>query len=147
MFSFFKSKKPSPSSSPESESFGGSGPMSGNDFVVVDNRDNRNPAQPSLYPTFNPSALPYGYPISTNPAAIPPTQPTETTNTDNSHTTNYLHGVPFKLSSELSTGDTSEITKIQIDDILSMITSKMHMSKPDYDFALERSTIAQNASD
>lgn len=140
MFSFFKSKKPSPSSSPESEPTG-SGPASGTDFVVIEQRD---PTQPSLYPAFGP----YGYPTPSNLPAAPTTQPTTTTTTsDSTQYTNYLHGVPFKLSSELTTTDSSEITKIQIDDILSMITSRMHMPKPDYDFALERSTIAQNSAD
>lgn len=146
MFSFFKSKKPSPSSSPESEPMGsGSGPASGADFVVIEKRD---PTQPGLYPGFGPTGIPYGYPMPSNLPVAPATQPTTTTTTsDNTQYTNYLHGVPFKLSSELTTTDTSEITKIQIDDILSMITSRMHMPKPDYDFALERSTIAQNSAD
>lgn len=144
MFSFFKSKKPSPSSSPESEPIG-SGPASGTDFVVVEKRD---PTQPGLYPSFDPSRTPYGYPTRSHLPAAPSTQPTTTTtSSDNTQNTNYLHGVPFKLSSELTATDSSEITKIQIDDILTMITSRMHMPKPDYDFALERSTIAQNSTD
>lgn len=55
---------------------------------------------------------------------------------------NYLHGVPFKLASELSTGDSDEIMKIQVDDILAIITSKLGVEN-DYDFGLERSIIAQ----
>lgn len=145
MFSFFKSKKPSPSSSPESERM--TGPPSGpTDFVVIEKRDDR-PGQPGLYPTFDPSpAHPYAYPGAPHPSTVPAAQPTAS-NTDNLNPSSYLHGVPFKLSSDLSTNDTSEITKIQIDDILSTITSKMHMSRPDYDFALERSTIAQTAAE
>lgn len=145
MFSFFKSKKPSPSSSPESEPM--SGPPSGppNDFVLIENRNDR-PAQPGLYPSFGPSpSQPYAYPAPSYPPTMPATQPTATA--ADTHPTSYLHGVPFKLSSDLSTNDTSEITKIQIDDILSTITSKMHVSRPDYDFALERSTIAQSAAE
>lgn len=140
MFSFFKSKKPSPPSSPENEP----APGPPNDFVVVDpNPINPNPGGSALYPNFQ-QVFPY-------PPALPGSQPSpiqQPANTNDSpHHTNYLHGVPFKLSSELSTGDTNEIIKIQVDDILAMITSKMEVTQTDYDFGLERSIIAQEASD
>lgn len=141
MFSFFKSKKPSPASSPEPAD-----PIPGprNDadgFVVIDSRHGGGtmPARPSLYPNFDghfgnishappiPTALPHG----------------STAGTANSTPVNYLSGVPFKLSSELLTGDSNEIMKIQVDDILAIITSKMKMEDKNYDFGLERSVIAQ----
>lgn len=145
MFSFFKTKKSSPPSSPESSDAKESG--SGTDFVVVD--PTPFPSQPgnsgngtsNLYPNFNQM---YPYPPVLPGAA--PTQPKSTTNDSPQHT-NYLHGVPFKLSSELSTGDSNEIMKIQVDDILALITSKMEVSKLDYDFGLERSIIAQEVAD
>lgn len=141
MFSFFKSKKPSPSSSPESEQNTGSG----SDFVVVDPQPgNINPTQPGLYPHFNQM---YPYPPTSLPGVIPAQPPPVNTSQDSPQHTNYLHGVPFKLSSELSTGDTNEIMKIQVDDILAIITSKMEVSKLDYDFGLERSIISQEATD
>lgn len=140
MFSFFKSKKSSPPSSPESERANGS-----NDFVVVDpNVGNQNPpfqGTPNMYPSFNQV---FPYPPGNNPAAnTTPTQLSTNTNNDNSQHSNYLHGVPFKLSSELSIGDTNEIMKIQVDDILAIITSKLEVSQNDYDFGLERSIIAE----
>lgn len=138
MFSFFKTKKPSPSSSPESDPI-----PSADEFVLVDPKNPYPPANTgsgSLYPNFD-QAFGGNYP----PATIP-TQPTSS-NTENMHNVHYLHGVPFKLSSELSTGDSNEITKIQIDDILAIITSKMEVSQVDYDFGLERSLIAQEATE
>lgn len=136
MFSFFKSKKPSPSSSPELDPI--PGPDSG--FVVVD--PTRNPNQPqnpnSMYPNFDGH---FGVPPPIGPYAVNPTVSPK--KEPSSPHISYLHGVPFKLSSELSTGDTNEITKIQIDDILAAITAKMEVSSNDYDFGLERSLIAQ----
>lgn len=95
-----------------------------------------------MYPNFDGhfGAPPPTGPYAVNPNVSPKKEPT-------SPGVNYLHGVPFKLSSELSTGDTNEITKIQIDDILALITSKMEVSANDYDFGLERSIIAQEPAD
>lgn len=137
MFSFFKSKKPSPSSSPESEPIPGQG-----DFVVVEPKvgGDTNPTQPNLYPHFDQNT--FGY-----PPAMPPVNPMKPATNENAQNISYLHGVPFKLSSELSIGDSTEITKIQIDDILSVITSKMEVSQLDYDFGLERSIIAQEVTE
>lgn len=140
MFSFFKSKKSSPPSSPESERANGP-----NDFVVVDpNVGNQNlsfQGTPNMYPSFNQV---FPYPPGNNPVTnITPTQPSANTNNDSPQHANYLHGVPFKLSSELSSGDSNEIMKIQVDDILAIITSKLEVSQNDYDFGLERSIIAE----
>lgn len=137
MFSFFKNKKPSPPSSPELDPI--PGPNSSNDFVVVNPNPNSDPSGGnSFYPNFNQH---FGRPIPTgggsgNGSGSP-------TKDQSIHHPNYLHGVPFKLSSELSLGDSDEINKIQIDDILASITSKMEVAKHDYDFSLERSIVAQ----
>lgn len=132
MFSFFKSKKPSPSSSPEPEPIPSAG-----DFVVIDqNQGNAGPGglpPSSLYPNFGTG--PYG--------PIPTAGPAASQKPQSNHPVNYLHGVPFKLSTELSTGDTNEITKIQVDDILAMITSRLSVDQSEYDFNLERSVISQ----
>ncbi|XP_031625434.1 uncharacterized protein LOC116342082 [Contarinia nasturtii] len=139
MFSFFKTKKPSPSSSPESDAIPSA---SSNDFVIVDPKQgpNQNPLYPnpyaSAYPNFdqhfgNPSAMP----------AIPNRPPLQ--HSDSVHHSNYVNDIPFKLSSELSTGNSNEITRIQVDDILSMITSKMGIAQMEYDFTLERSLLQQ----
>lgn len=137
MFSFFKNKKPSPPSSPELDPI--PGPNSANDFVVVNPR----PGDPSgsLYPDFNRH---FGQPIpnsgTTSGSGSGSGSPTKD---PSSNHPNYLHGVPFKLNSELSCGDSDEINKIQIDDILTSITAKMEVTKQDYDFSLERSIVAQ----
>lgn len=151
MFSFFKNKKSSPASSDESDPI----PSAGSDFVMVGDQrqgaDNPNPmpyppGYPPLYPNFgnqfgNPSAMPYPPPLPTLPAR-PQLQ-----HSDSMQHNNYLNGVPFKLSSEVSTGNTSEITKIQVDDILALITSKMEVAKQDYDFTLERSLLQQSEAE
>lgn len=144
MFSFFKSKKPSPPSSPEAEP---ENPIpSESDFVVVDpNKAPTNPANPAggtgLYPNFDQNfGGAGGYP------PMPHANPTlpggrGLHRMDSVSQSNYLHGVPFRLNSELSEGDSSEITKIQVDDILAIIASKMEVTQTDYDFQLERSII------
>lgn len=141
MFSFFKSKKPSPPSSPESDPI----PGPGHGYVIVD--PNQPPPQPpvnSMYPNFDghfrAAPPPPMGPYAINPTVNPKSEP-------GSPIINNLHGVPFKLSSQLSTGDSNEITKIQIDDILAMITAKLEMSRDDYDFGLERSIIAQEPTE
>lgn len=134
MFSFFKTKKPSPPSSPELDPI--PGPNNANDFVVVNPNPTGDPSRPNaLYPDFNQR---FGLP--TPGAATGSGSPTKDSSASQA---NYLHGVPFKLSTELSCGDSDEINKIQIDDILAMITSKMDVNKHEYDFSLERSIIAQ----
>jgi len=129
MFSFFKSKKPSPPSSPEPEPIPG---PNGDGFVVVNPRPDEQP-KPSLYPNFDGN---FGPVPNQNVPGRPSTG-------GNSPPVNYLSGVPFKLSSELSIGDSNEIMKIQVDDILAIITSKMQMEDKSYDFGLERSVISQ----
>lgn len=52
--------------------------------------------------------------------------------------TNYLNGVPFKLSAELQQGDTTEKSRVQIDEILSRISI---FDDKEYDFSLERSLV------
>lgn len=134
MFSFFKTKKSSPSSSPESEPI-----PSGSEFVMVDpNKGGADPSANPLYPNFNQQ---FGY-----PSGIPPALPTRPPlqHSESVHSANYINGVPFKLSPEISTGDTEEITRIQVDDILALITSKMEITQVDYDFTLERSLLQQN---
>lgn len=149
MFSFFKTKKPSPSSSPESDPI----PSSTNEFVIVNDPrqggSDPNPNQPP-YPTQTPYPLypNFGQHFGNNPA-IPPVPPTRPPlkHADSIHPTTYVHDVPFKLSSELSLGNSDEITRIQVDDILSLITSKMGVTQMDYDFTLERSLLAQHETD
>lgn len=138
MFSFFKSKKPSPPSSPEPDPVPG---PNADGFVVIDSRPGNGnflPPTSSLYPNFDGNFGNIG-PVP----PIPNAMPNASAGAANSTHVNYLSGVPFKLSSELSTGDQNEIMKIQVDDILAVITSKMQMEDKNYDFGLERSIIAQ----
>lgn len=52
--------------------------------------------------------------------------------------TNYLNGVPFKLSADLQQGDSTEKSRVQIDEILSKISV---FDDKEYDFSLERSLV------
>lgn len=138
MFSFFKTKKPSPSSSPELDPI----PSAGNDFVIVDQRQGRSDPNPLPYPLYPNFGSHFGQPSGMPP--VPHRPPLQ--HSDSVHI-NYVHDVPFKLSSELSLGNSDEIARIQVDDILSLITSKMGLKQLDYDFALERSLLQQNEMD
>lgn len=132
MFSFFKTKKSSPPSSPESDPI-----PSVSDFVVVNPNDADRDAK-SLYPNFGGQFSASSSNVPPLPSGRPPLQHSESVQQ------NYINGVPFKLSPEISTGDTDEITRIQVDDILALITSKMDITNEDYDFTLERSLLRQN---
>lgn len=144
MFSFFKTKKSSPSSSPESDPI-----PSANDFVIVDQRHDNNP---NVNPNPNPNPP---YPLYPNfgqffhPGAMPPMPPIRQPlqHSDSVQHYNYVHDIPFKLSSQLSTGDSEEITKIQVEDILASITAKMEISQAEYDFSLERSILQEPDAD
>lgn len=152
MFSFFKTKKPSPPSSPESDPI----PSAGSDFVIVNQRQGGSDPNPYLpysspypYPNPNPNPL---YPNFNqnfgNPSGVPPIPirpPLQ--HSDSVHPTNYVNDIPFKLSPELSMGNSDEILRIQLDDILSLITSKMAITEIDYDFTLERSLLQQSEPD
>lgn len=131
MFSFFKTKKSSPPSSPESDPI----PSGSNDFVVVDPKGNSDPNTKPLYPNFGGQFSAMVPPL---PGGRPPLLHSDSVQL------NYINGVPFKLGHGISTGDSDEITRIQVDDILAVITSKMEITKDDYDFTLERSLLRQN---
>lgn len=133
MFSFFKNKKSSPPSSPESDPI-----PSASDFVVVDPKGGSDPNTKPLYPNFGGQFSGPSNVVPPLPGGRPPLLHSDSVQL------NYINGVPFKLSPEISTGDSDEITRIQVDDILAIITSKMEITKEDYDFTLERSLLRQN---
>lgn len=142
MFSFFKTKKPSPSSSPETDAIPSA---SSADYVIVDPKPGGSGPNPSanplpypLYPNFGEN---FGNPSAMVLPPIPNRPPLQ--HTDSVHHSNYVSDIPFKLSSQLSTGSSDEITRIQVDDILSLITSKMGVAEMEYDFTLERSLLQQ----
>lgn len=57
----------------------------------------------------------------------------------------FTNGIPFELSPKFSTADSLEITRIQVDDILNLITStREEVAKLNYDFKLERSVLQKN---
>lgn len=135
MFSFFKTKKSSPPSSPELDPI----PSGSNDFVVVDQRGPNSDSNPRpLYPNFGGEFSGSSNMVPPLPGGRPPLMHSDSVQA------NYINGVPFKLSPGISTGDSDEITRIQVDDILALITSKMEITKDDYDFTLERSLLRQN---
>lgn len=124
MFSFFKSKNKGSDSSPESEPI--PGPTSGGDhdgFEVINNRP-----QPHIYPPLAPLGPQPGMPPMQRESIQREAPPV-----------NYLHGVPFKLSAELTKTDNSDMSRMQVDEILSSILRASQMN--DYDFSLERGII------
>ncbi|KAG4078151.1 hypothetical protein HA402_002203 [Bradysia odoriphaga] len=119
MFSLFRSKK-SPRASPEPEPG-----VESDNFVMV---DDRNPFKPNSQPQTN------LYPL-VNPAS--------TSTSDNQpQPVHYLQDVPFKLSSDLTEGDTAEAFQMQVDEILAKLT-RWNSIEEDYDFVLERSLVSQ----
>jgi hypothetical protein len=55
---------------------------------------------------------------------------------------NYMQDVPLKLSAQLTRDDNSEITRYQVNEILSSITKNLQLSL-EYDFQLERSVLSE----
>lgn len=122
MFSIFRSKKspppspiPGPDTSPESDN-----------FVMIDDRNNLQPnSTTGLYPLFD---------ASTNSGSG--------SGHNEMQPVHYLQGVPFKLSPEISEGDSTQVYQMQVDEILAKLT-RWNSVEEDYDFMLERSLVAQ----
>uniref|UniRef100_A0A182KHG1 UMA domain-containing protein n=1 Tax=Anopheles christyi TaxID=43041 RepID=A0A182KHG1_9DIPT len=158
MFSFFKSKKPSPTQIP-AEPIPGAGPPGGHhpptgredDFIFIERRGG--PAQPAddssasttpgggtpggsaagsgLYPTVPEPSTAGGDAVG-NP--VPVRQ-----RSDEKVAGHALHGVPFRLSADIGQPTDMEITRIQANEILTYIGRVMYA--PGYDFSLERSVL------
>lgn len=125
MFSFFKSKKNSPTGTPP-ESEPPIPSADSDEFIFVDKKEDSRPTTTggSVYPPLGP------YPP--NLPSRPEQQPIHA-----------LHGVPFKLSPEITNGDENsvEITKFQVNEISSSI-GRINLDL-NYDFAFEKEIISQ----
>ncbi|KXJ68269.1 uncharacterized protein LOC109410141 [Aedes albopictus] len=143
MFSFFKSKKPSPDHTP-SEAIPGPIPPAPkeDDFIFVERKGstpspsgsggmaNDSPSR-SLYPS-----IPAGIPGGAAAAVTPVRQHSEE---KAGH--HVLHGVPFKLSPELAKDSSHwEVTQFHANETLSFIT-KSAAVRVEYDFSLERGVL------
>ncbi|XP_017474154.1 PREDICTED: uncharacterized protein LOC108364816 [Rhagoletis zephyria] len=146
MLSFFSKKKPDsppveviqgPADPTQSNESGG-----GDDFIFVerktsDNDPARLPTQgmgmyPPMPPTFGMGKFP-GPPVypSTSSAA---------SGCDTTAPVPYVQGIPFELAPQLSTKSDFEITQLQVDSILALLTRQMSVDEnEEYNFALERS--------
>ncbi|CAD7091314.1 unnamed protein product [Hermetia illucens] len=134
MFAAIFGKKKSPDTPPEEAdpipSHNVPQPASGGDeFIFVEKKDPAEPQPPpsgSMYPTIPPGPFHpghHGHGGLPRQDTLPPP---------------YLQGVPFKLSPELSSGDSYETIQMELDGILAMMTRQLHFNT-EYDFTLERS--------
>ncbi|XP_065085453.1 uncharacterized protein LOC135707538 [Ochlerotatus camptorhynchus] len=140
MFSFFKSKKPSPDHTPVEPIPGHIPPApKEDDFIFIERKGsipspsssgaNESPSRGGFYPSL-PEAS------GTNPATPVRRQHSE----DQGAHHHVLHGVPFKLSPELAKDSNLEITQYHANEVLSFIT-KTATIRLEYDFSLERSVL------
>lgn len=142
MFSFFKSKKHSPTASPEYDPIPGpdTRPSTADQdgFTVINpsphrhNPHQRNSGDNFVYPTLGLG----GGGVTDNGGS------TNVTLDSPSATFHPLQGVPFKIAAELKDDDTTEVCRLQIDEILAYLTRTFELSG-DYEFRLERAIIAQ----
>lgn len=131
MFSFFKSsKKHSPIESPEVSDAPVPTLPDPDDFVLIEQRSRQvtpsNPYQQSgnnVYPLINSSAT------------------TPIKRQDSATAFHFLQGVPFKLSNSLTGVDSTEVMRIQVDEILASLTRRLDFVN-DYEFTLEQNTIS-----
>lgn len=154
MFSFFKSKKPSPTEFEHAIPGPDTTAIDHDGFTVI---SPSNPQQPSpyhynqyqqsggnnnfVYPnlgggggTVSPLSIHSGGNRNTTNQQITPESP--------SATFHYLQGVPFKISAELNDSDSTEVSRLQIDEILAFLTRTFELSG-DYEFRLEHTLVAQ----
>ncbi|XP_055639150.1 uncharacterized protein LOC129777073 [Toxorhynchites rutilus septentrionalis] len=132
MFSFFKSKKPSPVHTAEEPIPGPIPPAPrDDDFIFIEQKGSTPPSgiTDGLYPN-----LP-GVPV---PAANSSGQVRQKSEEKMSH---HLEGVPFKLAPTLAPDNNAEISQYQVNEILAFIARRKH-SPLEYDFSLERSVLS-----
>lgn len=132
MLSFFSKKKQSPESPPGEITMQGPPENNGEEFVIVENQHPGSASYPAL-PNSG-TMLPF-YPY-------PPTNfgtPQQSNSASNTVQTPipYITGIPFNLSPQLSTRTNFDITQMEVDGILALMTKQMQLES-DYDFKLER---------
>ncbi|XP_049288418.1 uncharacterized protein LOC125766463 [Anopheles funestus] len=142
MFSFFKSKKPSPTQIP-SDPIPGAVPSTQEDFIFIERRGQQ-PADDATG-TSTPAGTPAGggglYPTVPEPpvAGEKAGNPVPVRQRSDEKVGHALSGVPFRLSADIGQSSDMEITRIQANEILTYIARVMYA--PDYDFSLERSVL------
>ncbi|XP_037935626.1 uncharacterized protein LOC119669696 [Teleopsis dalmanni] len=129
MLSFFSKKKDKPDTPPEEAI---QGPQSnGDDFIFVERKAEddppKEPNQPFVYPPM--PALPTSYNVY-NPTTI----------NSSSGPVPYVQDVPFEFAPQLNTNNVFEVTQLEVDGILAVLTRQMSIDAADeYNFTLERS--------
>lgn len=133
MLSFFSKKKQSPETTPGDITI--QGPAEGNveGFVVVDNQ-HPGTHQSSTFPKANQMMPLYPYPPTSFGVEV--NQGNCNSNT-NQTPVPYIMGIPFKLSSQLCSKTSFEVTQMEVDGILALMTKQMQLEN-EYDFKLER---------
>uniref|UniRef100_A0A182W4L6 UMA domain-containing protein n=1 Tax=Anopheles minimus TaxID=112268 RepID=A0A182W4L6_9DIPT len=142
MFSFFKSKKPSPTQIP-SDPIPGAGPAPLDDFIFIERRGQQ-PADDGSRTGTPTVGTPSGGGIYPNVPEPPTTgeiavNPVPVRQRSDEKVCHALNGVPFRLSADIGQPSDMEITRIQANEILAYIARVMYA--PDYDFSLERSVL------
>ncbi|XP_035909760.1 uncharacterized protein LOC118511133 [Anopheles stephensi] len=151
MFSFFKSKKPSPTQIPSDPIPGAIPPAPReDDFIFIERRGQQPAADDgsstgtgtstgavagvgaggALYPSVPEP------PVAGNEQAGYPVPARQRSDEKTGHA---LHGVPFRLSVDIGQPTDMELTRIQANEILTYIARIMYA--PEYDFSLERSVL------
>lgn len=145
MLSFFSKKKQDTDSAEEAIQ----GPTDstqlnegGDDFIFIERKtSDHDPTKfsaqgigmyPPIPPAFGMGRFPGQpvYPPMTNVASA----------SDNVSPVPYVQGVPFELAPQLSTKSDFEVTQLQVDSILALLTRQMSVDEnEEYNFALERS--------
>ncbi|XP_053947992.1 uncharacterized protein LOC128856702 [Anastrepha ludens] len=146
MLSFFSKKKPDPP--PEEPIQGPTDPTQtnegggGDDFIFVERKTSENdPARPptqgmGMYPPIPPT---FGMNRFSGQPAYPPTT-SVAGGYNNATPVPYVQGIPFELAPQLSTKCDFEVTQLQVDSILALLTRQMSVDETEeYNFALERS--------
>lgn len=142
MFSFFKSKKPSPDHTPAEPIPGPIPPApKEDDFIFVERKgsvpspssgsaNELSPSQGGLYPSI---------PEASGSNSVSPVRRQHSDDKAAHH--HVLHGVPFKLSPELARDNNHlEVTQYHANEVLSFITRTATV-RVEYDFSLERSVL------
>lgn len=156
MFSFFKSKKPSPTENTEFEHAipGPDASLDRDGFTVINPQPSpyqHNQYQQSgggggssnfVYPNLGGGGIVSPLKFGSGNGGGGSTTNQQQTPESPSATFHYLQGVPFKISSELNNNDTTEVSRLQIDEILAYLTRTFELSG-DYEFRLEHTLIAQ----
>lgn len=137
MFSFFSKKKQDTGFAEEAIQGPTDSTQSnegGDDFIFIEQKiSDHDPTKSTsqgigMYPT-----IPPAFGIGRFPG-----QPTSAS--DNVSPVPYVQGIPFKLSPQLSIKSDFEVTQLQVDSILALLTSQMSVDEnEEYNFALERS--------